>query len=75
MRERDGHIFDNRRPSGPPGPPGTSRVGARGCVPERLAGEVIRLARLATAIHLYESARLITWAEEAHHRSSEEDAR
>ena len=74
MRERDGHIFDNRRPSGSPGPPGTSRVGSRGD-PERLAGEVIRLARLATAIHLYESARLITWAEEAHHRSSEEDAR
>ncbi len=71
MRERDGHMIDNRRPSGPPGPPGTSRVGARGGGPERLAGEVIRLARLATAIHLYESARLIASAEEARDRSSE----
>ncbi len=52
------------------------RVGADGreteptaCVPERLAGEVIRLARLATAIHLYESVRLMTSAEGAPERA------
>ncbi len=68
MRERDGHMIDNRLPSGPRG---MERVGSDGCDPERLAGEVIRLARLATAIHLYESARLIASAEGARDRSSE----
>ncbi len=73
MREHDRHKIDHRRPSGPPR---MGRVGADGreteppaCVPERLAGEVIRLARLATAIHLYESVRLITSAEGAPERA------
>ena len=73
MREHDRHKIDHRLPSGPPR---MGRVVSGGgeteppaCVPERLAGEVIRLARLATAIQLYESVRRMTSGEEAPERA------
>ena len=60
MRDVTAHLIDNARRSG-------DRIGVDGTgdTPTQLAAEIIRLARLATSIHLAETARLLAESEPA----------
>jgi hypothetical protein len=60
VRDVTAHLIDNARRSG-------DRIGVDGTgdTPTQLAAEIIRLARLATSIHLAETARLTAESEPA----------
>ena len=72
MRDVIAHLINNARRSG-------DRIGVDGTCdrPTQLAAETIRLARLATSIHLAETARLLAASEPAVDRalSTREPAR
>jgi hypothetical protein len=64
VRDVIAHLIDNARRSG-------DRIGVDGACdrPTRLGAETIRLARLATSIHLAETARLLAASEPAADRA------
>ncbi|MDY7107873.1 MAG: hypothetical protein SYC29_04475 [Planctomycetota bacterium] len=64
MRDVIGHLIDNARRSG-------DRIGVDGTrdAPTQLGADAIRLARLATSIHLAETARRLAESEPAADRA------